>query len=193
MIRIDVQADLREVEKMFRGLGPGVDRAAARALNKTAITVRAQAARDIQQKRNLKIGTIKQSLKIRRARHNRLSVEIEATGKAIAIRHFGARQSGKGVTVKILRKGKRTVLRKFGNKAFISKKASMGGNVFVRTTAKRLPIVKWPGVPGIASVFEQKQIEQRMRREARKIWPKRLRQELNFEIEKVAAKARGAG
>lgn len=190
MIRIDVSADFKEVEKMFRELGPGVERAAVRALNKTARAIRAQAARKIQQERNLKIGVIKKSLNLSRARKGRLVATITASGKPIPIRHFGARQSRLGVSVKIRKGGKLVRLRRHGNKAFINASSKLGPNVFVRKGRSRLPVQKWPPVPGIPSVFAKEKIISALKRSAGELWQKRFREEVRFEIRKAERRAR---
>lgn len=188
-IGLNIKGDVSEVRRLFRELGPGIDRAVVRAINKTATTVRAQAARDIQQKRNLKIGTIKQKLILARARRDRLSAAIIASGKPIPIREFGARQTRQGVTVKIEKGGKRQRLQRFGNKSFVIPR--FGSNVFVRKTGSRLPIKEWARVPGIPTVFVQERIEYSMKRLARLTMAKRLPEEIRFELRKAEAKARG--
>lgn len=188
-IRYDIKTDFKEAEAMYRSLlGRGVDRAVSRALNKTATSVRAQVARDIQQERALKIGTIKKSLRLDRANVNRLAAAIVASGKAIAMRHFGARSTRQGVSVKIRKTGGRTRLVKNGNKSFQIPR--FGNNVFVRTGKSRLPIKEWSRVPGIPQVFLKDKVTAGMRSLAGTVWPKRFREEINFEIEKAKAKAR---
>lgn len=188
-VKFDVKADFREAEKYLREIPSAAKRAASRAINKTTTTVRAVSAREIQQKRNLKIGVIKQQLRVDRARPNRLFARITASGKPISIRHFGARQTRKGVTVKIEKAGRRTALQKYGNKSF----RNLGfakGRVFVRKDKARLPIQAWPRVSGIPSVFVQRQVEAAMQKSARTTWTKRFREEINFELRKAEARAR---
>lgn len=191
-IRFDVKADFREVEKLMRQLGPGAKRAASRAINKTTTTVRAVSAREIQQKRNLKIGVIKKRLRVDRARPNRLFATITASGKPISIRQFGARVTRKGITVKIGRGTRRIALQKYGNKSFRNQGFAKG-SVFVRQGRARLPIEKWPPVSGLPSVFLQQQVEAAMQKAARTTWTKRFREEINFELRKAEARARSGG
>ena len=195
-VKFDVKADFREVERYMKNLGPAANRAATRALNRTITATKAEAAREIQKKRNLKIAVIKQKLHVLKANRNRLSALITASGKSIPIRHFDARQSRRGVSVKIRKAGKRTVLKKYGNKSFIVPK--LGGNVFVRHPTQKMrkkptraAIIKFPPAPGIASVFRQRQVEAAMQKTARTTWTKRFQHEIEFELKKAAAKARG--
>ena len=188
-VKFDIKPDFREAEKLLRELGPAAKRATSRTINKTIIPVRAISARKIQEKRNLKIGVIKQQLKVQRARPNRLFGAIVASGKPIPIRHFGANQTRKGVTVKVAKVGKRIALQKYSNKSF-RHKGFAKGSVFVRRGKERLPIQKWPPASGIPSVFVQKQVEAAMQKTARTTWTKRFREEINFELRKAEAKAR---
>jgi hypothetical protein len=188
--KFDVKADFREVQRMFKELGPGVNRATSRAINKTATPVRNEAAKQIQQKRNLNLGVIKKELRLFRATYNRLTASIVATGKPIPIRHFKANQTRHGVTVAITKgRGNRVRLQRHGNKSFMV--ARLGNNVFVRQTKRRLPIMKWTPVPGIPTVFVQKHLLDAMTKVASTVFPKRFREEINFEIQRAQAKARG--
>lgn len=185
-----MRADIRSAQIFLRELGGaganGTKRAAARALNRTGITVRAEAARLIQQKRALRIGEIKKALSLKRATVNNLVATVTATGASISIRHF-ARHGVRGVTVRIEKGGKRTRLMRYGNKAFINPVWRPG--VFVRTTKKRLPIEAWPRVPGIPRVFVQRAIIDAMKRVVATVFPPRIRHELQYEISRARAKA----
>lgn len=185
-VAFNVRADVKEVRRYLSSLGPGVNRAAARAINKTARPVIAEAAREIKKKRNLRIGLIKKAMQLIRARANSLVATITPSGRPIAMRHFGARTTRQGVSVKVAER--RVRLRRFGNKSFII--AKFGNNVFVRKGKARLPIVEWPRVPGIPHVFNQAKVLDAMTQAANRAWPKRFREELNFEFRKLSRKAR---
>lgn len=187
-VSLDVRSDFRQVRRLFAELGPGVSRAASRALNKTATSVRADVAREIQKKRNLRIGVIKKQLKLKRATKNYLLASIEASGEPIAMRHFGANATKKGVTVRITKGTKRIALTKYGNKSFIVP-GFAGNNIFVRKTKKRLHIVEWQRVPGIPTVFLQEKIREGMESNARTVWDKRFKEEINYEIQKASNQA----
>jgi len=190
-VRFNIKADFREAERLLKTLGPAAKRATARAINKTARAVKAESAREIQQKRNLRISRIKRQLGLSRARSTRLIATITASGRPISIREFRANQTRKGVTVKIGKSSPRIALRKYGNKSF----RNLGfakGSVFVRTGSKRLPIEKWPPVPGFPSVFVQRQVQAAMLKTARTTWTKRFREEIGFELRKAEARARAS-
>lgn len=135
-LRIDVRSDIKEVVARLQA---DVDRllpqATARALNRTATTVRAQATRRIRERYNLKAGVIRAQLRINRADRNRLTAEVIASGRPIPLIEFSARQTRAGVSVRVIR-GQRKVRRH----AFIAKMHTGHVGVFERTSSKRLPI-----------------------------------------------------
>jgi hypothetical protein len=184
----DITSDLREVQWLVNGLGAGVERATTRAINKTATSVRAQAAREIQQKRALLIGRIKKDLGLTRATMARQVAVITARGRPIPMREFKPSQTRQGVSVRISKASGRVKLKRNGNKSF--QVAKIGNNIFVRRGKARLPIDKWPPVPGIPRVFAQRQVESVMRRTVADRLPVLFSQELNFEIQKAQARAR---
>lgn len=189
MIHIDVRADIRKAQIFLQALGEnGTKRATARALNRTATTVRAEAARLIRKKRALRIGEIKKALSIKRATTGSLAATVTAKGRSISIRHF-AKYGPRGVTVRIAEGGKRTLLTRYGNKAFVNPVWRPG--VFVRTTKKRLPIEAWTRVPGIPTVFVQQAIVDAIKRVVAHVFPARIKHELEYEIAKAKAKAGG--
>ena len=69
-----------------------------------------------------------------------------------------------------------------GHLHVVAVKLAQGVTVFVRTGKRRLPIEPWPKVPGIASVFRQRRLEQLMREEVQSTFKDRLRHELRFVI-----------
>lgn len=190
MNTFDIRPDISEAKRAFEELGPAVDRAAARALNKTAVAVRKKTIPEIRKERMIKAGLIRQALAIYRANARALVATIHATGKPIPIRHFGANQTKRGVTVRIRQGTKRQVLKRHGNAAFINAGSKLGPNVFVRSGKSRLPVEKWSPVPGIPRVFARKVVSEMMRRHAGDVWPRRFREEVRFEVDKALARAR---
>jgi hypothetical protein len=180
-MKLDVRLHTKQVDRLLRKLaGPrGVKTATARALNKTATSVRAHAARLIREKRDMRVSDIKRGISIRRATVGHLVAIVTASGRPLSIRHF-ARAGVRGVTAKVSKNGKRVLLQRHGNRAFVNTKFS--STVFVRTTKKRLPIQAWPRVSGIAHVFAQRQIERAMHGEARSTFRKRIAEELRYVV-----------
>lgn len=188
MIQIDVRADIRKAQIFLRHMGTdqGTKRATARALNRTAVTVRAEAARMLQEKRALSIAEIKRALSLTRATSRSLVAAVTASGRPISIRHFASAGS-RGVTVRIEKGAKRTRLTRYGNKAFIN--APWRPGVFVRKGKKRLPIVAWPPVPGLPSVLVQDKIVKAIKAVVAAVFPRRIQEELNYELNVARRKA----
>lgn len=111
----------------------------ARALNRTVEQARTQMSREIRAEFNLSAGYVRDRLKIKRAfaKVGQFSLSAELTGgdprrRSANVIAFGARRSGKGVSVQI-RRGARKVI----TGAFIGNK---GRTVFKRVGKSRLPI-----------------------------------------------------
>lgn len=193
-MQISVKADVRSAKLFLSELDPGhgrgVNRATSRALNKTATSVRAEAARMMKKKRDIPVSEIKQQMSIKRATVRKLEAVVVVSGRPISIRHF-ARHGARGVTVRIEQGSKRTRLSRYGNKAFVNPVWRPG--VFIRKGKKRLPIVAWPPVPGLPSVFLQDHIVAAMKRLVRDVFPRRFNEEMNYEINKARIKAARAG
>lgn len=186
-IEVDLRADIKQATLFLTAVERGSTRKALpRALNKTATTVRADAARRLQERRSLKIGVIKGAMRIERATITKHRAAVVVSGKPIPIRHF-SRAGDRGVTVRITRGAKRHRLMRHGNKAFSNSKFA-GGNIFVRTGRSRLPISKWAPVPGLPRVLVQKEIVAALRRVIAQTFPRRLEEELRFEISKARIK-----
>jgi hypothetical protein len=190
LIHIDVRADIRQAQIFLRELAgeKGTARATSRALNRTATTVRADAARLMQKKRALRIGVIKQSLSIHRATVFNLEARVTTSGKAIPIRHF-SNVGKRGVTARVEPGTKRVLLRRHGNKAFTTPYLGGGVTVFVRRGRSRLPIAKWSPVPGLPTVFVQSHITRALKAVVASVFPRRFKEEMNYEINKAKARA----
>lgn len=86
-------------------------RAEARAVRRSGVSVVAQQARAIAQIVNLRISTIKKSIRtVQQPSPDRPRVTFEVRGESIALREFGARQTSKGVSVLVLRASGRRVV-----------------------------------------------------------------------------------
>ncbi|PXX10765.1 phage tail protein [Paraburkholderia tropica] len=77
-------------------------RAIARALNKVAAQARNEASREVRALGyNMRASAIKKSFRVHGASRNKLAVSLVATGAPIPIINYGARQTAKGVTVRV--------------------------------------------------------------------------------------------
>lgn len=130
MIDINVKADITGALRRFDLMREDATRAIPRALNRTLTTAQSQAAREIVDAGyGLKVSAIKKSLDLTRAVPNRLTAILRATGRPIPLIAYGARQTGKGVSVNVLH-GRKVIAG-----AFIATMPSGHQGVFVRVGA----------------------------------------------------------
>jgi Prophage minor tail protein Z (GPZ) len=126
-MRLTVSIDISGALKKCDRVAEEYPQAVARAINKTAVSARAQAAREI---RNvgyrIKIAQIKKQLIIRRATRAELQAVIRASGRPIPLINYNARQNKQGVSVAVLRGG--TTIKH----AFIATMPSGHRGVFLR-------------------------------------------------------------
>lgn len=178
---VDISGALNKLDLTQRG----VRSAAARALNKSATTGRAQASREIKaQGYGMKVSDIKAAISIaHRAKGNDLNAEIRATGKPIPLIQYSARQTHHGVSVNV--KNGRTVLAH----AFIAIMPSGHRGVFnrvgtahkrVRGRSSGLPIKELFG-PSVKAAFKNPAVVSAITNTLRIRYPIVLAQELNYE------------
>ena len=178
-LTVDVQFESKAATRMLRVLSSrGVRDATSRALNKAAAQTKTQASKSIRQIRNLKAGTVNKQMRVRKASRVKAESAVIATGAAIPLRDYGARQTARGVTFRV-NKGKRSLLRG----AFIVR--SIGQHVFTRKGKKRLPIIKRVG-PSLPSTFIRKEVVRAMRGKVREVYPRLIKKEVEREIAKLA-------
>lgn len=170
--------------KLTRLERQAMPKAASRAINKTAATVRSEAVKMIAKRMGLKQKDVRGGTDIRKARASRLEAEITFRGRPLNLIRFKARQTAKGVTATPY--GKRQLYRS----AFI-----LRGKTVVRRVRRgeglvgRLPIRALFG-PSIVVVASQDDIMRQMERRARQLLPERLRAQLAFELDRLRAKGR---
>jgi hypothetical protein len=179
-MKISVTHNLKAVSLAYKDLADKyVNQATVRALNKTATTVRAEAARKIGREYNIKIGAAKSQMWISRANRGRVMASITVSGRPIPLVEFDARQTRRGVTVKV--KGTRKVVAG----AFIATMKTGHRGVYVRSTGKRLPIRQLFSL-SLPVAFSQKQIMDALLQAASARFAETLRQEVRYAQLKAA-------
>lgn len=179
VIRFDVSDALKgldEINSSFR-------RAISRGLNKTAANVRTAASVAIRQRRKLSARVVREAMGIKSATPSKLGASLTVTGKPIPLRDYAARQTKQGVTVAVSPGPRKLVVHR-GNRAFIL--PSIGGHVFAREGKGRLPIKKLFG-PSLPSTFIQAEVRRAWTATATEAMPKRIAEELRFELSKQRA------
>lgn len=162
-----------------------ISQATPRALNSTATTVRAEAARRVGKTYNIKIGAAKGQMRIDKAWKGRLLAKIVVSGRPIPLIEFDARPSGPhsggvgGRNVSVRVKGKRKQLRN----AFVATMNSGHRGIFVRMQrgkgSGRLPIKELFSL-SLPVAFTQKQIMDALMQVAAARFQETLRQEMRF-------------
>jgi hypothetical protein len=181
VITFDVSQVLKNIGEIPRG---PAKRAIIRGLNKTATNVRTSASSAIRKKRALSAKVVRDAMAIRKATAQRLTSSIVVTGRPVPLRDYKARQTKRGVTV-LVTPGKRTLVQHQGNKAFVISK--IGNHVFAREGKERLPVKKLYG-PSLPSTFVQQEVRAAWTATAQEVMPKRLAEEMRFELLKMGSK-----
>lgn len=170
----------------FRGLDEAraalgdqiINRAISSTINKVATQTRTAISKEVRTVYNVKAKAVKDATTLRRARVGDNEAFVFGTGKRIPLRDFGARQTRIGVTVKVKKAGGRKRL----PSAFVVQ--SIGGNVFLRETRRRLPIRKLVG-PAIPQMITSPDVIQRILDNAETISPRIFESELQFRIRRA--------
>lgn len=165
-----INADVREVRRMVRHIRNGTQRVIPRALNKTIRQVQSAAVKSIVREIPVKQARIRRNLRIERATRMRFSGAVVARGFRIPLKEFSPRQTAAGVTYRGQMGGRRIV-----RGAFIV--PSLGGHVFRRKGASRLPIDKQFG-PSVPQVFLQDRTQRAMERTGADRWRQNMEREL---------------
>ena len=184
MIGITVKADVESVKRWMNSVQKDrVPAAASRAINKTLTNVRTESSKRIRDERALKAAVVKDALSISKANKYQLYGALIASGRPIPLREYQARQTQKGVTVKVSPGGRKLIV-EAGRHAFLV--GRYGDHVFIREGKARVPITKLYG-PSIPSTFLKQKITEAMTKVAGDNWPKRFEEELNYELSRRCA------
>lgn len=188
MLTVSVHSNFKDIQLAFRNLADKeMDQAVARALNKVAVTARAEASKSLQAEGyGIKASAIKASFRIKKATRSDLEAWLRATGRPIPLINFDARQIRGGVSVKV--KGKRTLLKH----AFIATMPNGHTGVFERvgkahktrvsngkTVRSGLPIKELFG-PSIPAALSNRLVTASISSKIRTRFPEVLQQELRY-------------
>lgn len=182
---ISVKHNMNSVVLAYQDLADKlVNQATVRALNKTATTVRAEAARKVGKDYNIRIGAAKSQMLITRATRNSIKAVISVSGRPIPLVEFDARQTRRGVSVKV--KGSRKIV----GPAFIATMKSGHRGVYLREMvggkrAGRLPIKQLFSL-SLPVAFSQRQIMDALLASASGRFVETLKQEMRFVLLKAA-------
>lgn len=180
--------DVRDAIRGLKALRTRAPYAVARAINKSAMSARTEAAREISADIGLRVGLVRGEISVDRATPERAIATIGVRGRRIPLIEFGARGKepsrgrGRGVTYRM--RGVRMRL----PHAFIAQMRSGHRGVFKRTRTKRLPIVELHG-PSLARVFAKDAIVKAVRARYEEAMTKNLPHEIEFELRRLGARS----
>lgn len=166
-----------------------------RTLKRAAKTLKVHASREMRQRINLKKSVIDAAISTRRSNEvqnlmalalGRAWFEIRYSGKPFGIRDFAARQTSRGVTFKVARKGRRKTYVRDGNKGFFVQR--FGGHVFTRVGidppgSARAKIKKASG-PSIPQFAATQRVQKDLIKHARDFWARELERNIRYAISK---------
>lgn len=168
--------------RLLKGRAP---HAVARAINRSASTVRTHAARELSTDLGLRVGVVKEHLELSRATAVHPVASITVRGRRIPLIDFGARGPepsrgrGRGVSYR-LPKGRGRV-----PDAFITTMKSGHRGVFRRTGKRRLPIRELFG-PSLPFVFSRDAIVRTLKERYRDAMLTNLTHEIEFELSRIS-------
>lgn len=121
-------SQMAEIRDLLAYIKDGVQKVIMRALNKTIVGVRSDAAKEIYKELNLTQTRIKEDMALRKATMIQQTAAVTSKGKHIPLIEFGARIVRSGVSVQVKRTRPRTVI----EGAFIQTVAGRGPQVLSR-------------------------------------------------------------
>lgn len=186
-MRLNVKFDIRQARRELDLDRKEVNRGAARAIQRVAVTVRKVSDQKIRETIALPSSKVKAALSIAAPAGQRTLVrDVVATGDPIPIRDYGAKKTRRGVTFKVTRGGKRKVWQVQGRKGFIVDR--FGGHVFTRVEddppgPKKGRMRKAYG-PSLTHRFGTKKVQTAMDTTGRQRWPIEFDREMKFRLGK---------
>ena len=187
---LNIKADTREVDKMFKALSTDlVDKAAARAINKTIKTVRTHVVRDIAKRTSLKQKVVRARIFIGlRANKRKLIGWVSTSKKGVNLIELVPQAKR---NIKAFRRKPGVIAKVWGHKithgaVFIapgrySNKMLAFKRTGPRTTSPPKPVF----APNVSATFVIKRVRRAMDRIADPTWTKNFERELNFELLKL--------
>lgn len=195
-MQISIETNFPQVAKALRQFGTDIaDKATVRALNRTIEQARTRMSREIRVEYVIPAQKVKDVLRIKRASIKGGALSVEAvlfvtskSGRSFNLINFGARQTARGVTIKVKRGGPRKLIRN----AFI---ANEGRTVFARVPGTKMPRRRWGGqhgeaiepvqTIGIGQMFNTRRINQRVVELINQKFPELFERELRFYANKA--------
>jgi hypothetical protein len=193
-----LEIDDRNMRRFIRQMPAAGKRSTARSLNKAIGQARTLAAREVSDKRNIKISRAKEQMRLHKANTTKPEAAIIARGKPIPVIDVkgSKRQTKAGVKVKLTARGKAHLF----EGAFLAKMASGHVGVFRRggnlkrvsrgnskgTSRGNLPIMEMT-IPSVPATMVQKDIDRKLRTTSERIFLAEQARLLAIEMKKAGA------
>jgi hypothetical protein len=161
-------------KSVFLQLDRDLKKAHVRATNKLLKSADSHAKKQVREVYNVKLKTLNKYFAVRKAKLINTTARLTLYRRSIGLLYFGARETSKGVTVRVRKDRGRKLIRS----GFIRNMKSGHTNIFTRLGKKRLPIAGKYTV-GAADMYVAeglKVFERTVYADAQKI----LNQEINF-------------
>lgn len=163
----------KAIRDKLKGVARNLDKAQASAANRSAKSTVSFFSKETRKEVNVKSSALKKQIWIRRAKPANLVSTINISGRHLSLISMGARQNRRGVTVRRLKTGGRTVLKS----AFVATMPSGHVGVFRRKGKARLPIQEQFG-PSVISLWSRRQ--EAITRHAINTLQKELKRQIKF-------------
>ncbi len=188
MVAISVKHNFPEVQQALQSLQQDVAKQAlVRAVNRSIEQAKTGMSREIRGEFNISRADVEATLRVRRANYQGGLFAVEASlesrtkrGRSLNLIRFGARQTRKGVTFKVKRRGPRQLI----PGAFI---ANEGRTVFIRVGRSRLPIKALQTID-VPQMFNTQRINDRVVSTLREKFPAIFAREAAFYLARFNAR-----
>jgi len=179
------QDDINRIKRDFLLMSGEVPLAASRAINRTLTAVGTEASVQVRKTYNLKASRVKKNFLTRKATKNNLSASWRSRGEPVGLIQFGARQTQRGVSVKVETADPRKVI----DHTFIQVGRNQIKHVFWRekkggVMVGRYDVHRLTG-PRIEDALAKPEVQKALQKTADETLAKRLDAEANYILSKA--------
>lgn len=164
----------------------------ARAQNRVIMGMRTETVSEIRKIYNAPAADVRKTMTVTKADKNRLQARLTLRGAmALELVRYGARETRKGVSVRILRASKAKPIQPGGERKILAtKKRGVSatwiakGHVLSRVEGKDHPVMLWG--PSFMTLFSREEVIANLRKTAEERFMRRVKAEADWELAKIA-------